>query len=377
MVLMGENKAALGVVRALGKRGIQVFVGGNQLLSRALYSKYCKGGFIYSHYRLGIEKMHKEILKNVKKFKPEVLFPIWEDTTHVVLKHIDEYEKYCKVSPSIGFKRFKLFNNKESTYKEAMRVGCPIPKTYFPKSIDEVKKLSSKISYPVLIKPRVSSFGCGIVKVFSANELLKMYKYISNKKKGFCFDFENPIIQEFVLGEKHTVTVIFNKGKEIGSTVFKNYRYYPVFGNPLLNETVINEKVRVPIVNLFKKLNWNGPASVQCIIDSKDQRTKLFEINPRIWSHIESTIAAGIDVPYLLYNMALGNKVNKITKYKVNQKFRYVLFGELFYLLTVKKKLSLLRDYLRFKNTKTEIDFRDIKPHLIHFLGLIIKKQKM
>lgn len=376
MILNGENRGGLGLVRSFGKKGIPVFVGGRRLLSRSLYSKYCKGGFVYSPVHEGIEKMHEDIIKNVKKFKPDVLFPVSSDTTHTVLKYIDEYKKYCNIIPTLDFKRFNIFDDKETLTKEAIKVKCPTPKTYFPKSLESVKELSEHIDYPVLIKPRIGSTAQGIVRASSSEELIKKYDQISHQKKiEGLYDPTRPTIQEFIPGEVYTAYVLFNKGKHIASMVNKFNRTYPVpYGPQLSNITVSNDRIRNLAITLFKRLKWHGCANTHFIVDERDNIPKMIEINPRIWATIESSVNAGVNFPYMLYKMALGEKVKENKRYKINQKFRWILFGELLYLVKSTNKLKTIKEYMNFKNTKTEIDFTDIKPHLIQFLDLCINK---
>ncbi len=375
MVLMGENRGALSAVRSLGKRGIPVFVGGTRLLSRSLYSRYCKKGFVYPSPHFGMEKMHKVILKNVKKLRPDVLLPFGTVTTSIVLNNQDEYKKYCKIITSVSQERFRVMNDKESLIKEAMKFGCDVPKTYFPENISELQSISKKLNYPVLIKPRLSSGGRGIVKAFSPEELVKLYRHTIIQKKKLDFNPEKPIIQEFIIGQRYTVPVIFVKGKEIASLVFKNCRHYPIYGSPTLNKTVINEKVRNDMVNLFKKFKWNGAANAQCIVDVRDNITKMFEINPSLWACTGSTIAAGIDVPYIMYKMALGDPLGVINDYKANQDFRWILFGDIAYFLKSENKLSICHDFFKFSNTKTDIDLKDPLPHIAQIFDLIVNKQ--
>lgn len=380
MILNGENRGVLGVVRSLGKRGVPVLVGGNRILSRSIYSKYCKKGFVYTSSYHDADQMHETILRNVKKFKPDVLFPFGSDTTYVILKNIDVYKKYCDIIPLLDFKRFCMFNDKETLIKEAVKAGCSIPKTYFPIDLEEVEQLAERLEYPVLIKPRIGSTAKGITKVSSSFELIKHYGVLSNQNNPtLTYDSTRPIIQEFVPNKNtYTVYVLFNKGKHIASMVGENHRHYPLpFGSPISNITVLNEGIRMLAVNLFKKLDWHGPANIHFIMDPRDGVPKMLEINPRLWATVEMSIKAGIDFPYMLYKIALGENVEEMLGYEISQKFRWVLFGEFFYLLKSRGKLETFKDYLNFKTTKTEIDLKDIKPHIVHFLDLLVNKQRL
>jgi hypothetical protein len=47
MVLDGETRAALGIIRSLGKRGIPIIVGSNNPMGRSGFSKHAQKQFVY------------------------------------------------------------------------------------------------------------------------------------------------------------------------------------------------------------------------------------------------------------------------------------------------------------------------------------------
>ena len=63
----------------------------------------------------------------------------------------------------------------------------------------------------------------------------------------------------------------------------------------------------------------------------------LIEINGRFWGSLQLSIEAGIDFPFLLYKLALGNKLECELSYKEGVKSRWLL-GDLdhFYLKLTK-----------------------------------------
>lgn len=377
-ILNGESRVGLAIARSFGKRKIPVFVGGTSKFSRAFYSKHCIKSFRYSPSVFGIERMHEDILRGIIKLEPDVLMPCGHETTYVVLKYLKEYKKYCTVVPLADFNKFNLANDKEMMTKTVAKLGFQVPKTYFPRDLDHVKELSSSIKYPVLIKPRISSFARGIVKVDSSFELIKQYSLVSSHEKDEAsYDASRPIVQEYIpVTDTHAVDVLFDHGKHIASIAKIAYRSYPLpFGAPIAHIMIADDNLRLMIVRLFEKLKWNGPGSVQMMVDPRDGIAKIIEINPRMWATVESSIKVGQDIPYLMYKMAIGDKIDYKNKYKANQKFRWILYGELLYLLKTKNKFKTILDCLDFKNTKTEIDFSDFVPHMAHFVDFIVNNQ--
>jgi predicted ATP-grasp superfamily ATP-dependent carboligase len=73
--------------------------------------------------------------------------------------------------------------------------------------------------------------------------------------------------------------------------------------------------------DLLKKWNWYGAAEVEIKIDSKDGIPKLIEVNPRFWQHLQLSISCGLDLPFLLYQIAIDEDVDYPATYKKGVKY--------------------------------------------------------
>ena len=95
---------------------------------------------------------------------------------------------------------------------------------------------------------------------------------------------------------------------------------------------------------LLKALNWTGVAMVEFKIDRRDNTAKLMELNGRFWGSLQLAIDAGVDFPYLLYQVMEGEYPEKVSAYRSGIKTRWLL-GDLDHLLIIwtsrRAKLSL------------------------------------
>ena len=66
--------------------------------------------------------------------------------------------------------------------------------------------------------------------------------------------------------------------------------------------------------------------------DVEENRPKLIEVNGRFWGSLNLAIKAGVDFPFLLYQLAIGEKVEGPTEYRIGLKSRWEL-GDLDHLL--------------------------------------------
>lgn len=376
MVLDAENRAGLGVLRSLARRDFRVIAGGSRRFSRAFYSKYCGGHFVYPPLSKGMEYVHECVLANVRRHKPDVLMPLFNETFSVVSRYREEYMKYTNIIPMADYETFKKINDKEILIRLARKYGIPTPRTYFPRDLNEVKRISRDIDYPVLVKPRTATGGRGIEYSSCREELIRNYLSVSRLKTvpAGC-DYTRPLIQEYIDYPPATVYVLFDRGRLIAMMSKQNFEYYPhPFGSPFSNITIKDKLIEDMAVKFFRKLKWHGAANIHFITDPKDGIPKLLEINPRLWGGVESSVVAGMDFPYLLCKMALHKKIEPQYDYTVGLKFKWVLFGEAYHLLKFKNRRESLRELLNFRGYNSEISMMDMKPHIVQAITLPLYK---
>jgi len=374
--LDGSTRACLAIVRSLGKCNIEVIVGGSEKHSRSFYSRYCSGHFLYPEPH-GDGSVSHEIIKNkVKTLRPHVVLPIFTNTTLLFLRYIKEYLLYTRLIPLPSYETYIKFNDKASFLRLAQENGLPVPQTYYPQSLGDVEAIGDKVSYPVLLKPRISSGGYGIVKVSNRAELIKFYsemiKLIKKPMANEPFDPDYPIIQKYIHGPSFTMQGFCEQGSVKAMFITQSLRRYPMpFGPSIAYKSVKHERIRSLCVDFLKKLRWHGPIILSFVADGLHGSPYVIEANPRLGGTIESAIASGVDIPYLLVNSALNIPTSAIFDYKEGTRFRWVLFGELFYLRDTPHKLKALREFIDFKNTRCEISINDSVPHFVHLFNLL------
>ena len=64
MVLDGEGRTTLGVVRALGRRGVPIIVGSNHLLGRSGFSRNVRHRFDYPSPDVALAAAHSTIIQH-------------------------------------------------------------------------------------------------------------------------------------------------------------------------------------------------------------------------------------------------------------------------------------------------------------------------
>jgi len=182
---------------------------------------------------------------------------------------------------------------------------------------------------------------------FSCNELKEKIQKASQK-------YGKILIQEYIPngGELGVYTLYNLQSEPRAISVQKRLRSYPSTGGPsTLRETIRNESSELVTEIAFKLLNkmkWTGVAMVEFRIDARDGIPKLMEVNPRFWGSLQLSILSGIDFPYLLYCILMGEDIKPVMDYKDGIQSRWLLPGDILWYLTSPNKINNFKELMRF-----------------------------
>ncbi len=350
----------LSVVRSLGEKGINVTVGESTRLATALFSRYARRRMIYPSPKTRPEEFLNFLEDELKKERYDVLIIPEESTLHLIAKNIVRFDKLTRL-PFPDYNTILKASDKKEVLKAAIDIGIPVPETVFIDDFSELEGKAAKVSLPAVIKPRMSSGSYGIRYVNNMKELITAYKEAHEK-------YPLPLIQEYIPqgGDAFGVSALFDKNAEPKAVfVHKRLREYPITGGPsTLRESVVNDEVQELGIKLLKALKWYGVAMVEFKIDPRDDRPKLMEINPRFWGSLSLSVYAGVDFPYLLYKMAMGEAFKPVTTYKTGLRSRYLLPGDIMHFFSNPERFKMRPGFFNFFDKKTRDDIISIKDPL-------------
>jgi predicted ATP-grasp superfamily ATP-dependent carboligase len=350
----GHWRKTLAVVRSLGRRGIRVTIGESTRIATSFFSKYCSKRVIYpSPFRDPggfLQHLRREVATGYR-----ALLPMEEETLLLVARHRDLFERLVFL-PIGQYEKIQFVRDKERLLKFAMEKGIPCPRTSFFTTPDELKK--SRVEFPAVIKPRISSGAFGVRYVVEAQNLLPAYLAVHQK-------YPHPLVQERIPreGDSLGVSALFDENSKVKAAfVHRRLREFPISGGPsTLRESVSHPQVLELGLSLLKALDWIGVAMVEFKMDSRDNTPKLMEVNPRFWGSLQLAIFSGVDFPYLIYRMARGERFEPVLTYEVGRRCRWLLPGDLFHFLTNPNRFHLSPSFFDFFNENTCYDIISIK----------------
>jgi predicted ATP-grasp superfamily ATP-dependent carboligase len=361
MVLDGETRATLGVVRSLGRKGVPIIVGSNSRLGQSGFSRYAHRRFSYPCPSQGMEAAHSVILEQVRAMRPRVLMPVFEEGWAVVYEFYDEYESLAAIVPNPGRELFGEVTDKDRLTELARIWGVPVPRSFRPQTVDEALALAHSLPYPVLLKPQQSTAGRGILRVDDDQQFRRIIPQMQDV----------PLIQERIEGEDLELTILCVHGEPIAGSAYVSLRNAPLpYGPPIACRTIKDETLMRIGMDFLRNIRYHGVAHLDFRADNRDGQPKLLDFNARLAGTNEISLRSGVDFGHMLYMLALGERPGSSFEYQLGLEFRWYLLGEFRHLAATSEKVRTLQSLLKWRHVAADVSFSDPLPHLA-FLALV------
>lgn len=305
-VVFNSHITGLAVIRSLGRHGVPVIALDSDPLALGLESRFATAtGPI--PYPLDDEQAFRDALLDLGRRlgRRAVLFPGNDEWLLPVARLRDELEPYFLI-PFSNFTTLEALLDKRKLYRTARDLNIPTPRTWF---FDEQspEAIAKEVNYPVILKPafqREFSYRFG-VKVFEARSRDEFLR-LAAEAAGFGL-----VAQEIIptgAGSFYSLgSYIAPDGRAKGVFVGRKLAQFPPgFGTGCLVDARWVGEVADRGIEVLRRFNYHGISEVEFLRDPRDGRFLLLDANTRTWKWIGLPIAAGIDLPWLAYQNALG-----------------------------------------------------------------------
>jgi len=306
-------------MRSLGRRGVRVMAGDTAICR--LKSRYCQQYTCYPDPKS--ENFVNTLYNIINKTRSDVLIPMGNATIIPISMNKKVFEEITSV-PIPDFDKVKTAYDKYESVRSASNIGIPIPETYLVQNEKEMDRISQRIEYPAIIKPRESEGSAeGVMRVNTPEEMRNAYEKLR-------IIHGDVVVQEYIPGgskQMRMVNVLYDKNSEpVVIFTAKKIREYPITGGiTTFGESSWEPEIAEMGQKLFDAWKWYGVAEIEFKVDPRDGVPKLIEVNPRFWSYLQLPIYCGVDFPYLLYKVSVNEHVRRVKKYKVGVKYVHPL----------------------------------------------------
>jgi len=309
------NETGLGVARSLGRERIRV-VGVDHIPgSVGLCSRYCRPMLVPSPQEEP-ERVLKLLLTEGRKLDEKgILFPAGDAFGLFVSryrKELSECFRFIVPSPEGIF-------SKRLQYSEALRIGIPIASTFYPSTIDDVKKMKDSLEYPVFMKPYYSH--PWLTKFGNKGFVIETSRQLMDRLNEVLPTGLQVMVQSIIPGPSTNLlkvcVYVGIGGKILALFVAQKIRQYPIdFGTGTLTKSVHNEEATKLALDFLRGLGYRGVCEIEVKKDAREGQYKMIEINPRFWIQVIQATRAGVNLPLIQYMDLTDQPVHPTTDFK-------------------------------------------------------------
>jgi predicted ATP-grasp superfamily ATP-dependent carboligase len=300
-------------------------VAGDSPKTLAGTSRFCPESLVYP----SPSRKHEEFVETLKREGRArgitILFPMTDVTTRCVLQHRDELSGVR--IPIAPLEAFEALSDKWRLSTLAGDLNVPVPRTRVIVSPADLRGAVDAVGFPLVIKPCRSHCGsesaAGSPSVRYAWSMADLTDLTDGKKDPCQWPL---LVQEYIAGHGRGVFALYDRGKPITFFAHRRLRERPPSGGvSVLSESVRPDPYLVDLTQrILDHVRWHGVAMAEFRI-GPDGAPYLLEVNARFWGSLQLAIDAGVDFPWLLYQLAAGIPPDPVKGYAIGVKSRWLL----------------------------------------------------
>ncbi len=308
LVLDGEARAALAVVRSLGRLGLELAVASDDPLAIAQRSRYASRRLACPSPASRPAEFQDWLERAVQDWQPHMVLPLTDVSLGLALARAPALRERT-VLPAVDAAAFARVSDKGALLEAAEDLGIATPATLrLPprrERTESQRRLVRDFAYPAVLKANVtqSERDGGFVRPpvaypESADEAQRLLDGDSGLGEPAV------LLQQRIVGPGTGVFALCADGRAVAWFAHRRILEKPPSGGvSVLSEGLPLE--RAPLAEarkLLEHFRWQGMAMVE-FKRHRDGRYYLMEINPRFWGSLQLAVDSGRDFPALLYRL--------------------------------------------------------------------------
>lgn len=360
------NRVGYTILKSLHQKGLKVWAADTSKRNICSMSKFCTGSFTYPDPFTEEDAFIQVLKDKVAELRPRVLMPTHDESV-VIMRHRDEFPADL-IIPYEGEEKLLLLANKAESTELARKAGVPVPEVY--KSIDEVK------SYPVVFKTVIGNSAKGVFFPKDREELVKLMDEHRD---------EETLLEEWIGGTDYSVDCVrwdgFCKTSVYHALVTKT----DGGGTTTQREIVYMPQLEAAALKLMDAVDFHGVCGLDFRYDAENNKIAYIETNARFTGGLATPVAAGFDIPWIVYKLATEGKYTEPINVRIGTRTKWIL-GDIITLvgriLKFKWNFSELRRVFSFSGFDAYDDFckddkRAILGEFSYYFGKLLKNGKL
>ncbi len=325
LVLDAGLRQSLATVRSLGSRGLCVAAletfdsGGVPTFS----SRWCHQKFVCP-VKEGTEAYLTYLEQFLDHISVRVLITSSDGTIALIRQRREQLEQRVRIAlakePALG-----IAISKEQTLAIAKRLGVGVPRAVTVGAVSEVAAALREIGLPAVVKPVQSWVWDGQQGSRIVSQLVTTPDEARHAIEELTRFGGTTLFQEFLSGRRESLSFLYTNGEVYARFAFWGKRTNP----PLGGQYTLRQAIAFPpdtgeqAERLVREIGLEGYSQVEFRRDAVG-KPYLMEINPRLNMAIAHAVHAGVDFPYLLYQWASGEQLERVKSYRTGGWMRHL-----------------------------------------------------
>lgn len=360
------NRVGYNILRSLYAQGLNVWAADTSKHNICSMSRFCVGSFTYPDPFTKEEAFIACLLAKVNELKPKMLLPT-HDEGIVIARHKDKFPTWL-VIPIEDERKLSDLSNKKIATKLANQAGIPIPKLYADTS--EVS------SYPVVFKSAIGNSAKEVFFPKSKSELDSLIQKYKDKET---------ILEECIGGGDVSVDCV-RCGDFFQGSVYRALVTKTEGGGTTTQREIIENPQLIDYAKRFLDyVDYNGVCGLDFRVDPVNDRVAFIEMNARFTGGLATPIAAGFDIPAILYQLKTKGRYDGIPNVRIGTKTKWIL-GDVITLVgrvvslnfnrSEMKKVSSFSGFDAFDDYRSD-DKKAILGEMLYYFSKLIKSGKL
>ena len=300
------NRVGYTILRSLASHGLKVWAADTSKANICSLSRFCAGSFTYPDPFKEEERFIETLKAKVAELRPRVLMPTHDESV-VIMRHRHEFPEDLIIPYESADKLLALANKAVST-EMARKAGVAVPEIYG--SADEVRR------YPVVLKTVIGNSAKGVFFPKNKDELQRLME----AHRG-----EETLLEEWIGGTDYSVDCVrwdgFCKMSVYHALVTKT----DGGGTTTQREMVAVPQLETEAMKLLEAVDFHGVCGLDFRYDPATGRMAYIETNARFTGGLATPVAAGFDVPWILYCLATTGRYDEPIDVKIGTRTKWVL----------------------------------------------------
>ncbi len=300
------NRVGYTILRTLSEKGLKVWTADTSSKNICSMSRFCAGSFCYPDPFSEEISFIECLKKKIKELKPIMLLPTHDESV-IIMRHRDEFPRELLIPYENNELLLNLANKAWATEKASL-VGVPVPEVF--QSVDDVRQ------YPVVYKTVIGNSAKGVYFPKNKDELLKLQELHKD---------DETLLEEWIGGTDYCVDCVRWNG------FWKSSVYHAlVTKTDGGGTTTQREIVSVPELERYAKMlldsvDFHGVCGMDFRYDPDSNRAAFIEVNARFTGGLATPVAAGFDIPWVIYKLATEGKFEEPCDACIGVKTKWIL----------------------------------------------------